>query len=522
MAAVVAGALLLPGAGSAARGARVGAPGVTLNVMAFNIEVGGTLVSFDKVVEAIAASGADVVGIEEAQGHMPRLAHDLGWPYYSKRYQILSKFPIIDPPQSHGRYAFVEPVPGKVVAIMNVHLPSDPYGPYWARDGKTPAQVIALEKRARLPAIEPELQALPALLAQQIPVFLTGDFNSPSHLDWTQAAVGTRTYDGGKPWPVYALEWPVSKAVVDAGFRDSFRDVYPDPVANPGLTWWAKKPKVAVSGENFGPLDVKDRIDYVYAAGPSVTTASRIVGEQGGPEVSVAVSPWPSDHRGVVSTFDVTPATPPVFVAVDRRLLNYGDSLTVRFHSPGGAGESVALVPAGADPVTQAIVHQSTGTPGTTDGALTFDTRPLVAAPSPITVVGPRGAFRAVLLDASGTVLAKATFWMKSKGEDARVSTVKHVYRVGEPIRVRWRDAPGNRWDWVAIYQRGANANIAYYLLWGYTGASIAGARTLDRTEPYFGYGPQPWPLKPGKYSVYLLRDDGYFRLAAGLFRIVR
>ena len=75
----------------------------------------------------------------------------------------------------------------------------------------------------------------------------------------------------------------MSKAVVDAGFRDSFRDVYPDPVADPGLTWWAKKPHVSVAGENFGPLDVKDRIDYVYAAGASVTTASRIVGEAGGP-----------------------------------------------------------------------------------------------------------------------------------------------------------------------------------------------------------------------------------------------
>jgi len=343
---VAAVAVLALGRASAVAGEPPGAPSgapadpqPTLNVMVFNIEVGGTLVSFDKVVEAIKLSGADVVGIEEAQGHISRLARLLGWPYFSTRFQVVSRYPLVDPPAGHGVYLYVEPQPGKVVALMNVHLPSDPYGPYWVRDGKTAAQVIALEKKVRLPAIQAQLAALPALLAHDMPVFLTGDFNSPSYLDWTPAAIGTRSYDRGKPWPTMALEWPVSKAVVDAGFRDSFRDVYPDPVADPGLTWWAKKPHVAVSDENFGPLDVKDRIDYVYAAGPSVTTASRIVGEVGGPEVSVSVSPWPSDHRGVVSSFDITPATPPVFVAVDRRLVSVGRDLGVTFHAPGGPNE---------------------------------------------------------------------------------------------------------------------------------------------------------------------------------------
>ena len=111
---------------------------------------------------------------------------------------------------------------------------------------------------------------------------------------------------------------------------------------------------------------------------------------------------------------------------------------------------------------------------------------------------------------------------MKQKDAGPRVWTAKRVYHVGEPIRVRWRDAPGNRWDWVGIYRRGANANFAYYLLWGYTHASIVGVSTLDRTAPSFGYGPQPWPLKAGKYSVYLLRDDGYYRLAWRAFRIVK
>ena len=375
--------------------------------MVFNIEVGGTLVSFAKVAEAIKDSGADVVGIEEAQGHIPRLARLLGWPYYSTRCQIVSKYPLIDPPGGRGVYLFVEPAPGKVVAMMNVHLPSDPYGPDWVRDGKSAAQVIALEKSVRLPAIQSQLAALPSLLAHKIPVFLTGDFNSPSFLDWTPAAVDTRTYDNGKkPWPPIALEWPVSKAVVDAGFRDSFRDIYPDPVANPGLTWWAKKPHVSVADENFGPLDVQDRIDYVYAAGPSVTTASRIVGEVGGPEVSVSVSPWPSDHRGVVSSFDITPATPPVFVAVGQRLVNIGENLKVIFHAPGGPNESVAIARTTASPSAPPLAEQPTGAGAPTDGTLTFATSRF--AP---------GHYRVSLLDADGTVLSHTFFWTKATAD---------------------------------------------------------------------------------------------------------
>jgi endonuclease/exonuclease/phosphatase family metal-dependent hydrolase len=515
VAAALAVVALLPttaGAAGAAPPAAAAAPSVTLNVMVFNIEDGGTLVSFAKVVQAIRESGADVVGIEEAEGHIPRLAHDLGWPYYSTRYQVVSKYPLIDPPSDDNLHVLVEPVPGKVVALMNVHLPSDPYGPYWIRDGKSVAKVIALEKSVRLPAIAPRLAALPGLLSQGIPVFLTGDFNSPSSLDWTPAAIGSRSYDRGtKPWPPVALDWPVSKAVLAAGFRDSYRDIYPDPVTHPGITWWARKPHVAVAGENFGPLDVKDRIDYVYAAGASTTTASRIVGETQAAGVSVHVSPWPSDHRAVVSTLQVTPATPPVFVATRQRLLNVGTHLAVTFHSPGGPDESVAITGPGGAATQPPVAEQPTGSAAPTDGTLSFATRGLRP-----------GHYRVSLRDGAGAELAHCWFWLKAPRAQPRVFTARRVYKVGQPIVVEWRDTPGERWDWVAVYDRRADPNVAYYYLWGYTFATIAGHCTLDRTQPYFGYDPQPWPLKAGTYSIYLLRDDGYSVICRKVFRVVK
>jgi hypothetical protein len=56
------------------------APGssVTLRVMEFNIEYGGPGVDFDSVPKAIQVAGADVVGIEEGFGNLPRIAKALG------------------------------------------------------------------------------------------------------------------------------------------------------------------------------------------------------------------------------------------------------------------------------------------------------------------------------------------------------------------------------------------------------------------------------------------------------------
>ena len=246
---------------------------VTLKVAEFNIEYGGTHVSFDKVIEAIRRGGAEVVGIEEAQGHTARLARALGWPYYSSRLQILSKFPIIDPPGGDSVYVFIEVAPGQVVAIENVHLPSNPYGPFWVKQGYSRADVIAEERKLRLPAVRASLHAAKGLISKGIPVFLTGDFNTPSWRDWTPQMEGVRYQIR------YTLKWPVSVAVERAGFVDSYRAVHPSPLRAPGLTWWAARPDLP--GWDPGKTAPEDRIDFVYAAGAAEATRSIIVGERG-------------------------------------------------------------------------------------------------------------------------------------------------------------------------------------------------------------------------------------------------
>lgn len=500
-------------------------PSITLSIMTFNIFYGGDEINLDtykwpqrpagcpetldQIVEAIRASCADIVGIQEGTMNTRPIADKLGW-YSSERMQIVSRYPLIDPPSGDGLYIFVEPLPGRVAALTNVHLPSDPYSPYEIRDGATLGEVIELEETLRLPAIQEVLQLPPLLASEGIPVFLTGDFNSPSYLDWTEEVVVVRDVVR------YPVEWPVSVALADVGFRDSYREARPDPVANPGFTWTRPGSPESVRDE------VYDRIDWVLAAGPLTTLNSQLVGESDYSDVDIAVDPWPSDHRSVVSTFQVTPAEMPVLVAVDRRGLEVGDTLGVRFHAPGRSGERVAIVPSGGSP-TSAVASQPTG--GVVDGTLSFVTASL----SP-------GAYEAVLVAKNGQALARIPFWLYEQGAPTTVTTSKLVYERSEPIVVSWTNAPGMKWDWLAVYKPGngdespiSTTRVAgygsnmHYLFYQYTQASIEGTAVFsDALTPYY-YGYSTWPLQPGNYEIRLLSDDGYTSLASSAsFKVVQ
>ena len=176
--------------------------------------------------------------------------------------QVVSRYPLLEPPETKGSYLYVQVQPGRCVALSNVHLPSDEPGPTMIRRGKPVEQIVATEEKVRLPYIQAATRRCcrrwPSRASRS---FLLGDFNAPSHLDYTAEVVGTRDY------VKYVVDWPVSKAVEAAGFTDSWRAVYPDPLESLGLTWWAARPKV--DGWNPGPNAPQDRIDFIYSAGPA-------------------------------------------------------------------------------------------------------------------------------------------------------------------------------------------------------------------------------------------------------------
>ena len=101
-----------------------------------------------RLAHVIAVSGADVVGVQEASATpvaSPRCSAGMPDP----RAHVISRFPILDPPHSRGLFTYVEPVPGRVIAVANTHLPSTPYGPYRVRAGWSRDRVIQLERSLR-------------------------------------------------------------------------------------------------------------------------------------------------------------------------------------------------------------------------------------------------------------------------------------------------------------------------------------------------------------------------------------
>lgn len=288
----------------------------TLTVMSFNIWGGGANEGkgIEETLAAIRAVNPDIIGIQETRlesdpctadhcpaagpSVAPALAAALGFHLHEQRAEnpalwanaILSRFPIGAPsPNDLGVPITVE---GKTVWAFNIHLDDAPYQPYQLlKIEYGDAPFIATEAEAIRAAAETRGPAL-ALLAADMKAaegaaaaFVFGDFNEPSHRDWTAEAAAKGTH------PI-AVAWPTTRAVESMGFTDAFRAVFPDPVARPAFTW-------TPAGDPADPEDHHDRIDFVFARAPGlVVEAAGIVGEKA-PEAEVVVTPWPADHRAV-------------------------------------------------------------------------------------------------------------------------------------------------------------------------------------------------------------------------------
>ena len=286
--------------------------GSTLKVMSYNIHRGGVVCNkqpLTQTAKAIQLAEADMVGIQETRSPkgdtLEDLAKLLGWNYDAgscivTRYEIVEHF---KGGKDYKGGIKVKLASDKHAYIFNLHLPSHPYQPYqllgirpgWHKHTnnitfiKTEAETIEWAKKARGKEIAKLLKQIKDLPDQAAPVFVVGDFNEPSHLDWTEAAAQA----GRHPIKV---EYPTSLAMAEAGFADAYRMIYPDEMENPGLTW---SPKYAVDDPTTHP----DRIDFVYYKGEGLkVTEVRIVGENK-ENADLFISPYPSDHRAVVATF---------------------------------------------------------------------------------------------------------------------------------------------------------------------------------------------------------------------------
>ena len=145
-------------------------------------------------------------------------------------------------------------------------------------------------------------------------------------------------------------------------------------------------------------------------------------------------TPWPSDHRAVLTTLEVTagPVPRPLVTAWPARVKR-GESLRVRARGIATAAR-VVLTVAGGDASSVSAAREATA------ADLSFATADL-----------PPGLHEVALVDASGQRLSTASFWVSNTEARPAVAVERPRVRTGEPIDVRWTEAPGERWDWVGV-----------------------------------------------------------------------
>lgn len=276
------------------------------------------------LVEIMLASGADVLLVQETYGCYERFLELLpkGWhgALLGSCNSVYSRYPIVrtsDVYRTEDRFygtatgwnyakGDVSPftigvaeidVRGQRVRVCPIAMNWQPYCVKFPLD-MSPEDALAWEAAAQPNGGRPRPQAMASILASirdmvdgadDVPIVIGGDFNSQSHLDWTEVTKDFPTHVGR------VIPWQVSTKMVEAGFVDTFRKVHPDPSKNYG-----------VSVKDF---DHPVRLDYIYAKGRKLTVVdSELVFEPYLKPVTYRGRTWdryPSDHGFFMTTFDL-------------------------------------------------------------------------------------------------------------------------------------------------------------------------------------------------------------------------
>lgn len=271
----------------------------TFSIMTWNIWHGGLHGSAEhnfakdsshtiNTIKIIQEANPDILLMQETYCCGMNIARAAGLPYSwraSSNLSIHSRYPIVDtlhlfkPFNSMG---IVVNINGTDVYVFNLWLH---YLPDYMVNAatQTPYQMVADEKDTRWNEIEQITEAIKniAPVTPNTPVIIGGDFNSGSHLDWTEAS---------KPLHYNKkVDWPVSQVMLNNGYVDSFRKLHPDPYAEP-----------AVTNRFLDKEILSDRIDYIYYKSKKLTPiSSRIIKED--PQNGF----FNSDHRAVLTHFSL-------------------------------------------------------------------------------------------------------------------------------------------------------------------------------------------------------------------------
>ncbi|MCH2142623.1 MAG: endonuclease/exonuclease/phosphatase family protein [Phycisphaerales bacterium] len=292
-----------------------------LRVLVWNVLRGGNEIQDGpaKALEVIREAAPDIVLLQESydiNGDRPKLgawlAGELGW----NQYQAESKHLCVLTPlemeatffhhEWHGVGAQLRDAHGRSLIAWTIWIDWRSFITYALRDNPEISDQNLMAMETTESSRMDQARALVGHLRQaghlesNLPVLVGGDWNCPSHLDWTVDAA--RIYRDRR-----ALPLPVSLLMESAGFEDAFREVHPNPVQHPGITWspWnrARGDDGTEARQSFERID---RLYYKNPVGspgnwtlrPIATHVLPVVWESD--EVPLKERAFPSDHGALV------------------------------------------------------------------------------------------------------------------------------------------------------------------------------------------------------------------------------
>lgn len=279
-----------------------------IKVMTWNILHGAKDIQDgpEKVIEIIQEIDPDVILMVETYGSGPKIAEALGFHFHliappgtapndkSINLSIYSRYPFGDrldtayPFYLGGREIIIQDQKIRFFSNWFHYLP-------WEDEpeklGKSAVELLEWEKTGKkyemIQKIRPYFEKY-AAEADSLPLIISGDMNTPSHLDW---GANTRSIHNDLVVPWYATRF-----MEELGLVDTYRYIHPNPLTHPGITWNTK-----------GKKD-EHRIDYIFYQGEALLpidsyTHQAYLNESlvlNGKEI-----PYPSDHGFVVTVFEL-------------------------------------------------------------------------------------------------------------------------------------------------------------------------------------------------------------------------
>ncbi|MCB0641927.1 MAG: endonuclease/exonuclease/phosphatase family protein [Phaeodactylibacter sp.] len=260
-------------------------------VMTFNVLFSS--LDMERTAEVLTLAQADLIALQECSPYLLKeLAARLGYFFYpfpknccnltGTDTGLLSRYPLDT--GASADLVQVQLPNGEQLDLVNMHTLPFHYVPDLLRARKIQGAQAALRYSTESERNE-QVEAGLLALSGSTHALMIGDFNEPSHLDWT-AATADRHFG-------LELAFPLSKKMAQQGFKDAFREYLPDPQCHPGATWDASSKDP----------EVEDRIDYIYYRSAALQLEHCFLIGESTETATDRLEDFPSDHRAVMPDF---------------------------------------------------------------------------------------------------------------------------------------------------------------------------------------------------------------------------